>query len=128
MSGGPAASHPRPLLTPGRGGPDTLATVSTPTDPAAVVGRFPTPAPRTLTTAEAITAATAVLEANAAGTPQEQADAVRSWWLGNFGSDGRPPCAFAVLILVLPDAAFAIAFQAHFDAATAQQQRSAPNP
>lgn len=102
MSGGPAASHPRPLLTPGRGGPGTLATVSTPTDPAAVVGRFPAPAPRTLTTAEAITAATAVLDAHVAGTPQEQADAVRSWWLGNFGSDGRPPCAFAVLSLVLP--------------------------
>ncbi len=112
----------------GGGGPGTLATVSTPTDPAAVVGRFPAPAPRTLTTAEAITAATAVLDAHAAGTPQEQADAVRSWWLGNFGSDGRPPCAFAVLSLVLPDAAFVIAFQAHFDAATAPQQRSAPKP
>ncbi len=86
---------------PGRGGPGTLATVSTPTDPAAVVGRYPAPAPRTLTTAEAITAATAVLDAHAAGTPQEQADAVRSWWLGNFGSDRRPPCAFAVLSLVL---------------------------
>ena len=128
MSGSRLRLTPGPLLTPGRGGPGTLATVSTPTDPAAVVGRYPAPAPRTLTTAEVITAATAVLDAHAAGTPQEQADAVRSWWLGNFGSDGRPPCAFAVLSLVLPDAAFAIAFQAHFDAATAQQQRSAPKP
>lgn len=91
------------------------------------------PSSRTLTVAEAITAATAVLDATAGGTPQEQADAVRSWWLATTGSDGQPPFAFAVLILVLPPAAFAIAFQAYFDAVTAPpgptpQSRSTPRP
>lgn len=100
-------------------GPDTLARVSTSSDPDAVRGRSssPTSGPAQLGTDEVIAAATAVLEDHAGGTPQEQATAVRSWWLDNSSVDGRPPCAFAVLSLVLPAPAFAIAFQAHFDAA-----------
>ena len=84
------------------------------------------PGPQALTPAEAITAAAAVAHANAQDSAQQQADAVRSWWLDNGGRDGHPPCAFAVLSLVLPADAFAIAFQAHFDAATAPTQESPP--
>ena len=96
------------------------ATMNTPSDPAAVDGpsTSPTSVPAVLSTAEVIAAATAVLHAHAGSTPQEQATAVRSWWLDTTQADGRPPCAFAVLSLVLPASAFAIAFQAHFDAAT----------
>jgi hypothetical protein len=101
-------------------GPDTLATVSTSSDPDAVRGwsSSPTSGPAQLTMDEVVAAATAVLEDHAGSTPQEQATAVRSWWLDNTSADGQPPCAFAVLSLVLPAPAFAIAFQAHFDAAT----------
>ena len=102
------------------GSPVTLATVNTPSDPAEVAGpsTSPTSVPAAPGVAEVIAAATAVLNAHAGGTPLEQAGAVRSWWLDTTEADGRPPCAFAVLSLVLPAPAFAIAFQAHFDAAT----------
>ena len=99
-------------------------------DPVAVTGQSisPTSSPAALSAAEVIAAATAVLVAHADSTPQEQATAVRSWWLDTTQANGHPPCAFAVLSLVLPTPAFAIAFQAHFDAVIAAPPRAMTTP
>lgn len=75
-------------------------------------------------TVDALTAARVVLPRVAGDGPQEQADAVRAWWLSHGGAAGRPPVPFAVLALVLPEPAFETAFQAHFDAATRPAGRS----